>query len=355
MRQGRRQRGFVLVLVLAMLVVLSVLAGTIAAVTGRLLEQSTQRAQATQDAVDMASTRATVMYLLSTQRMTLGGLTVDNLVSFGEEGTRPAQTEEDLASWLPLGTEIALDGRAYTGVGGARFALQDDYGLFGVNWNEPVQLERLLAQGGQVRTVPATALFNRLMDYQDRDDLHRLDSLEADGYRQAGMLPPTNLPIATPMELMRVSGWAEALQFLTPAEIVGNLTVEPAAMVNVNTAPLRVLMTVDGVDREKAERVIAFRKVQPFLSSVAFSEFLALPKSLDAEVAVYPASSGTLKLWPSKGGQVTLLHWNMTPIEDKGRPWREDYELIQPQAPNAGDAADAVRSRLFAKPVAAKQ
>ena len=74
-------------------------------------------------------------YLLSTQRMTLGGLTVDNMVSGGEDGVRPVTSEDDLESWLPIGNEVALDGRANQGLGGARFAFQDDYGLFGVNWN----------------------------------------------------------------------------------------------------------------------------------------------------------------------------------------------------------------------------
>jgi hypothetical protein len=242
----RDQSGFVLVLVLAMLVVLGLLAGSIAAVTSRLLVQSQQRAQAMQDAVDIDSTRATVLYLLATQRMTLGGLTVDNMVSAGEDGLHPATDDADLESWLPVGNEVALDGRANQGLGGARFALQDDYGLFGVNWNPPDKLEKFLAQGGQPRPVSAGALFNRLMDYQDRDNLYRLNSMEAEGYLAAGMPPPTNLPVATPMELMRVIGWQQALSFLSPAEITANLTVEPASIVNVNTAPLRVLLTVDG-------------------------------------------------------------------------------------------------------------
>ena len=66
MNAPHRQRGFVLVLVLAMLVVLGLLAGTIAAVTARLLDQAQQRAQAMQDELDIASTRATALYLLST-------------------------------------------------------------------------------------------------------------------------------------------------------------------------------------------------------------------------------------------------------------------------------------------------
>lgn len=355
MKRAHRDRGFVLVLVLAMLVVLGLLAGTIAAVTGRLAEQAQQRAQLTRDAVDIASTRATLVYLLSTQRMTVGGLTVDNLVSFGEDGVRPMESEADLESILPVGTEIRLDGRVYKGFGDIRFALQDDYGLFGVNWNPHWRLERLLAQGGPARPVPAEALINRLFDYQDRDGLYRLNSMEADGYRKAGMAPPTNLPLATPMEVMRVMGWKQALSFLTPAEISDTITVEPVAVVNVNTAPSRVLQVLEGVDEEKVARAIAFRKVQPFMTGAAFFEFLGLPKSPEAPVAVYPAPSGTLKLWPSHGGQVGLVHWTLTPIEDKGRPWREDYELIQSQAPSQGDVALPVRSRLFGQQVAPRK
>lgn len=350
-----RSRGFVLVLVLAMLVVLGLLAGTVAAITGRLAAQSQQRAQAMQDALDIASTRATVMYLLSTQRMTLGGLTVDNLVSFGEGGIRPVQQLSDLESSLPIGTEITLDGRPHRGLGGALFALQDDYGLFGVNWNPPWALERLLAQGGRDRPVPAETLFNRAMDYQDRDDLHRLNSMEADGYRRAGLPPPTNLPLATPMELLRVPGWREALAFLSPMEISDTLTVEPSAVVNVNTASSRVLRTLAGVDADKAARAIAYRKLQPFMTETAFSQFLGLPSSTESPIAVYPASSGTLKLWPSNGGRVVLVHWMLTPIEDRGHPWREDYELIQSQAPPDDGDAVAVRSRLFREQVAAQQ
>lgn len=351
-----RPRGFVLVLVLAMLVILSLLAGGIAATTARLADQSQQRAQRMQDEVDIASTRATVMYLLSTQRMTVGGLTVDRLVSFGSEGIREMQSDQDLESSLPIGNEIALDARIYRGIGEGRFAIQDDYGLFGVNWNPPWMLQRLLDQGKGKGgdTTPPQTLINRLLDYQDMDNLYRLNSAERDGYRRAGLRPPSNRPLATPMELMRVIGWPEALAFLSPAEVTDTISSEAVAVVNVNTAPPRVLRTIEGVDEDMAGRVVAFRKTQPFLTEVAFFEFLGLRKSAEAPIAVYPAMSGTLKLWPSHGGQVGLVHWTLTPVENGGRPWREDYELIQSQA-NASDAvAYPVRSRLFAKPVAAQ-
>ncbi|RZA22303.1 MAG: hypothetical protein EOP93_00420 [Lysobacteraceae bacterium] len=358
MRPARRQGGFVMVLVLAMLVVLGLLAGSIAAITSRLLEHAQLRERELQDQLDMASTRATVLYLLSSQRVTVGGLTVDNLVSYGEDGLRPIQSPADVddnGTLLPVGTEIAMDGRTYRGIGNARFAMQDDNGLFAVNWSPPSRLERLLAQGGLPRSLPAEALFNRVMDYQDRDNLYRLDSMEAEGYVAAGMAPPTNLPLATPMELLRVSGWEHALSFLMPIEISDTLTVEAVSVMNVNTASARVLRTLTGMDEEKAARAIAYRKLQPFMTDTAFFQFVGLPTSLETPVAVYPARSGTLKLWPSEGGQVRLLHWRSTPSEDKGRPWREDYELIQSRASSRNDAAFPVRSRLFREPVAARK
>ena len=107
----RRPAGFVLVLVLAMLVVLGLLAGGIAAVTARLVAQAQERAQGMQDAVDIASTRATVIYLLTTQRMTLGGVTVDNLVSMGDAGVRPMP----VVVVLPVRQRLSSVGRVLVG------------------------------------------------------------------------------------------------------------------------------------------------------------------------------------------------------------------------------------------------
>ncbi|WP_189375949.1 type II secretion system protein GspK [Thermomonas carbonis] len=343
-----------LVLVLAMLVVLSLVAGTVAAITSRLVAQSQQRAQYMQDEVDIASTRATILYLMMSQRVTVRGITVDNLVSFGEDGVREIQSPADLDSSLPIGNEIVPDGRVYRGMGNARFSLQDDHGLFGVNWSSPARLDRLLANGGRAQE-PAETLLNRLLDYQDEDDLYRLNSAEADAYRKAGLARPTNRPLTTPMELTRVMGWKAALDFLSPAEINDAISVDTVSMVNVNTASARVLLTLAGMDQEKVDRVMAFRKLQPFLTDVSFNQFLGRMQAPEEPLTVYPAASGTLKLWSSSGGQVGLIHWKMTPIDEReGRPWREDYELIQSKGPNQDAPVYSVRSRLFAQQMDAR-
>ena len=353
---GRAQaQGFVLVLVLAMLVVLSLLAGSVAGITARLRDQADFRRVHLRDAIDIASTRATLMYLLNTQRMTVGGLTLDQNVSFGQAGVRKIESTEDLMSSFPVGNEIALDGRTYAGLRSVRFALQDDRGLFGVNWSPPQALKRLLDQARVPTKTPPQTLINRLLDYQDPDDLYRLDSMEADGYRSAGLPPPSNRPLATPMELMRVPGWKEALAFLAPPELSDTISLDNTSVVNVNTAPARVLLTMEGLDAELVGRILARRKVQPFMTDTEFFEFLGMHTSPDRGIAVYPAPSGTLKLWSANGGQVSLVHWMLTPLEDGQPPWREDYELIQSQYQPEGNTVYPVASRLFPKQVAAKR
>ncbi len=91
-RAPRHAQGFILVLVLAMLVVLSLLAGSIAGVTARLRDQAQFRQIRLRDSIDIAATRATILYLLTTQRMTVGGVTVDRNVSFGENGVRAIES-----------------------------------------------------------------------------------------------------------------------------------------------------------------------------------------------------------------------------------------------------------------------
>ena len=129
----RRPRGFVLVAVLAMLVILSLLAGTIGLVTQRVRDEQMQRQRLMQASIDMASTRASVVYLLLTQRMTIGGLTVDDRIVLSEDEKAAARRGEgDGISLMPTGSEVSLDGTPYLGTADIRFSLQDDRGLSGV-------------------------------------------------------------------------------------------------------------------------------------------------------------------------------------------------------------------------------
>jgi type II secretory pathway component PulK len=326
----RQRRGFVLVTVLAMLVILSLLAGTVGAITQRLRDEQLERQRLLQAEIDMASTRASVVYLLLTQRMTFGGLTVDDRVVLSEDERADRQPDADQLSFMPVGNEIALDGRPYAGLGQVRFSLQDDRGLLAVNWTAPALLERYLDQAGGGGTPVATQI-NRLLDYQDEDDLYRLNSFERDGYEREKRPPPSNRTLATPLELRRIKGWDEALASMSDTDLLGSVTTIRSPQININTAPARVLQALPGVDAAAAERVVAQRALQPFLNLAGFNQIVgALPAELEL-LSLYPSASGTLRLWSAQGGGVQVLHWTLTPLDDGGRPWREDYEFTLPQ------------------------
>ncbi|GAB1408570.1 hypothetical protein MASR1M8_24890 [Thermomonas brevis] len=347
MRTPRAQGGFILVLVLAMLVILSILAGTIASVAQRLRDQEEARKRLEDAQLEFENTRATALYLLLTQRMTIGGLTVDNQVVQTEDERLMQAPGEPAISNTPVGNEIALDGRAYAGLGGVAFSLQDDRGLLGVNWVLPELLDRWIGQWRQPGDeTPAVTLRNLLLDYQDPDDLYRLNSAERDGYVQAGLRPPSNQTLATPLELRAVKGWQALLAGQGDGALLAQVTLVRSPVINVNTAPAAVLRAVPGVDADAAQRIVDARRITPFLSDATFYRFIGREDADANHVTIYPANSGVMRLWVPGAGVVRSIHWTLTPWDDGGRPWREDYELTLPQD-------DSTNPPTLARPAAA--
>lgn len=354
-RQPMLARGFVLVAVLAMLVVLSVIGSTIAVMAQRQRDAQLESQRQLQADIDMASTRSTVLYLLASQRMTFGGLTVDDRVVLSEDERRSQVPGDRPVSYMPVGNELPMDGSPVRGLGGTSFSLQDDRGLLSVNWAGPALLDRYLSlRAKPVR--PVESMLNLLRDYQDPDDLYRLNSAERSEYERRGLPPPTNQALATPLELRRIMGWQEALAKVGDMQLLGSLTVVRSSQVNVNTAPLEVLRTLPGVDRSMAERVVAARAVAPFIHATGFYQMLGGIPVSEETLSLYPLGSGTLHLWPPGGGSVQVLHWTLTPRDEGGRPWREDYEFILPGDPTMGQrAARRPAAKVFAQPDAPSQ
>jgi general secretion pathway protein K len=331
-------------------VILSLLAGTVAAVAQRLRDQELERKLLEDAELDLASTKATLLYLLLTQRMTFGGLTVDDRMVLSE-GDQAAQGGFDRPiSLFPVGNELALDGRAYGGLGRAAFSLQDDRGLLGVNWALPVFMERWWAQLGYT-ALPAVTLNNLLLDYQDQDELYRLNSAERREYLRAGRPPPLDMPLATPLELRLIMGWDEAIAGLDDNRLLRTLSVVRAPSINVNTAPVEVLQVLPGIDAGIAGRVVARRALGPFVRMSEFRAFVGGQMAEEERLSLYPAESGTMQLWAPLGGRVQTVHWTLTPWDDGGRPWREDYGLTLPQA-RSGTAPALARpaAALLAQP-----
>ncbi len=335
-RPPRRQAagGFILLTVIAILVVMVLLATAAATISNRVRNDQLRDDARMAGELDAFSTRATALYLLGTQRLTFGGLTVDNQLRL----TASEQTEKDesgsVFSNLPVGNELRLDNTLYAGVGASTFALQADSGRLSLNWANPLLVERWMV----ARKIPLEQqgpLLAKLLDYQDPDDTYRLNGAEAEQYRAAKRPPPPNRAIATPLELRQVLDWDKVLAKLDDQYLMDTLTAARSGEISVNTAPASVLELLPGVTPAMAKRIVAMRQVQAFYQYGAIYELLpTVPLDMDL-IGLHPGESGTIETWPEAGAAGDLLHWTLTPFDDGGHPWRIDYELRLPARPRS--------------------
>ena len=327
--RSMRNAGFALLMVLGALVVLTLLAGATATTVARLREAAMHQRAQLLGTIDAYSTQQTVLFMLVTQRMTFGGLTVNNSMVMNAQDQAmqmQAQPGVPVISFTPVGYELRLDGTLYRGVGRADFALQDDRGRLSPNWALPGMMQGLMRELG-VPIEERGKLTDRLRDYQDSGDLPLLNGAEAPAYAARKLPPPPDRPLLTPYELLRVMSWGKYLAPWGYSGITRNLTVARNVSINVNTASLRVLETVPGVTPDQAKRVLAMRALAPLNS---YPEAQVLLPSIPPDsglLSLYPSSSGTLEIWPGEGSAGWLVHYTLTPFENDGSPWRIDYAL----------------------------
>lgn len=294
----RKQQGFVLVLTLWVLVIVAIAAGYFAESVTRSVELAQQSGQNTRAMIDMAGTRAEILYRLGTTSITEYGM------GRGD-------------------TLIHLDDRPYRGSGNTLLSLQDNRGLLNLNIVEDDRLQRLLGLLG----IPAEQrghLIDTLRDYTDADNLHRLNGAEEEEYLARNLPPPPNRTLLTPWEARRIIGWRDAPQLWQTGRLA-ELTTTLSFGVNPNTAPAEVLATLPGITEEIARAVIARRKLSPIINAGQLAEIIAIPaQQFEDMLAVWPSNS--IRITQSTRGLPWAIQYNITLTPNSNdAPWRTDY------------------------------
>lgn len=212
-----------------------------------------------------------------------------------------------------LSGRLLVDGRAMLISDKERISLQDTRGLIHLGRASPARITALMRQCGASERQ-AAELTDALADYQDPDDLKRLQGAESFEYRTRGLPPPRNSPLLSISELQRVYGMdrlAASWQEHNCDELV---STQGDGNFNRNTAPLKVLM-LDGLEETAASALIGARGD-------------GLPEQLGA------AQSGPTNPfnWTGIGtaGRVLRVRHQLLPIE-----WCSEFVLEL--TPNAGD------------------
>ena len=298
---GHRQNGFVLVVTLWILAIITIAAAYFAERVGSSVSLARQSQQATEVLLDMSSTRAEILFRLGTTRMGIYGL------------------------GPTLQTAIALDNRAYAGVGHDIVRLQDSRGLININFIQPEMLLRLLGQMG-VAAEHRDSMLDTLYDYTDTDDLRRLNGAEAAEYRARSLPLPPNDWLVTPLQLQNIIGWREQTVLWRDSKFSEVITTSRVLGFNPNTAPREALTAMPGGSGEIADNLIKLRALNP-LTNVSQLTGLEGQPGLDSEsLKFFPGDNVRLTQESDKIPWVMRYQIALTPYSDQV-PWRIDHYI----------------------------
>jgi general secretion pathway protein K len=296
------QRGFVLAATLWMLAILAVVAVYFAGRIQRARELAQLAEAHSQALLDLDNARAEMLFRIVTTPFSVYGL-----------GASANQA-------------IALDDRPYLGPGDTLIRLQDNRGLLNLNLVSDERLDRFL----NILGAPAArraALIDALRDYIDEDDLKHLNGAEAADYAAAGLPPPRNARLVTPMEARSIYGWAD-VPGLWQDNLLPRLTSTSGSFsLNPNTASWQVLATMRGMTPEAAQAIIEARKSAPIIHAGQIEALTGIQISTDPfapDAITFPADSVRVTQQPRAMGWGWQYNVTLTPVSDTA-PWRIDY------------------------------
>lgn len=312
------QNGFILVATLWVLAAMTVAAGFFSLWVQHGVEIARQAQLSAQAEIDLYGTRETLLYLLTTQGAGVNGIALPQ-----------SGVNEQIHNVYQATHLLRLDDTAYQGLGDTGFALQDENGLLEINYFYPPHLRRFLGLSG-IDSGQRDPLIAKLSDYTDVDDLHRINGAESYHYKKAGRLPPTNRRLRTNLEVKRIIGWDEQESLWRNGDWEHFTTVAGVTMININTAPERVLLAVYGITRPLAKKIIAKR---PFMDFDDMVQRLKIPSTQVErdESMFYPSRFLRMSLWRKDSPVMQRLHIKLRPLADKRQPWDVTYQLELPK------------------------
>ena len=321
--RASRSRGFILALTLWIIALFGL--GVAAINTWVSMAVDNARALKLRADAEVALSNATneIVYAMGTRPMTRRGLEV------GADLKRP--TNRDMLDTMTVNFEtegyVAFDDRPYSMQSDPNYVvrLQDGRGLINLNVATNDMLSRLLTIFGAPETL-RNQLPDTLADWTDEDDLTRLAGAERDDYERRNRLPPSNVPLLTPLEAQNILGWDEVPQLWEADKKSPLLTTCTVAGFNPNTAPEIVLMTnLPGLTEPAAAQAIARREENPFEHARAFMESTNVTVPNEAFFfGVTPGNCVIVDFIDKTTGEDTRFSLTLNPFSTI-QPWQVDY------------------------------
>lgn len=331
---ARNQSGFVLAVVLWSVAALTLITGGIVARINHTLEQAGQMREFARLQQDMMSTEQTLLYILSARPRNAAGVDLGGVS--GEAPSPPGAVETESVA----GPTLRMDGSLYKGIGSSAYAIQDAGATLSLL--EPTK--DVWGRAMNALKIPqgeADRWYDQLMDYQDQDDLVRLNGIESEGYEKLGLAKPPNRFMVTPHELRNLP---IAFEYPEQTEtLILNSTSATGTVANLNTSPPLVLEVLHYLQKNDAE-VVAKARSAKILSSLseASMEFGMLFQGSQLQTVWQPTGNVRIMLGNAEGRHRRWVAVEFSATTD-GSPWVIEYShpvaIRKQQEPNTKDAS----------------
>ena len=331
---AKLQSGFVLPLVLWSVTALALIAAVITEWVNTSTEHTRLRMQEVTAARHMAEAQAIVFYQLSSQFISTRGVEIAQ--GGGIKGTIGG---DPFAAPVEAEQFIGLDDRLYRWRD-IEIRIQDGRGLINLNTGRDEDIARLLETYG-IDLEVRQAMVAKLKDYIQPGETFRLNGAKTRQYIDAGRPPPRLAPLLTPFEAQTVLTWDEYPNLWTAGDNFGLATnVSGEAGLNLNTAPMHVLLTLPGFTPRAAEKFVAGRKLRAARGIQDVQTLSGVPLADDPlNYIFFPSNSFRITLRPVNGLMERLTAVRMT-TDQLLRPWRIDYDFQIASKPMAHAADD---------------
>ena len=319
----RSQSGFVLVATLWVLAALTLLASYIATIAETNVEIAIQtRAQINQK-LDRMGTRATLIYLISTNATDHRSIILKQEQQFSDMLSIDVPSDK-----ADSDSELNLTGTIYMGPGETRFSLQDESGLVNVNSPQIPLFKKALRQSG-IEEFDAAILIARLRDYIDSDHRQLLNGAEQFEYRQQSVPLPANGLLATPLELKKVLEFDELVTREQWRKLLPMLSARQAVGYNLNVMPAEVISTLLDISVEKSQELVSLRNEKRINNMQQVEDATGELVIFDEDTLLSsPSRFIRIKLWNPGSGQRFVTGVEFTPFVRRS-PWRIDYQYTE--------------------------
>lgn len=268
-----QQQGFVMILVLAALVLLSLMAARLDFLAEKMREEAQFRIDLQNHYTETRTALDRVLWQMLAQPLTIQG--------FGMNEPR-----------------LRIDGRPHRVDDSLMVSVQDLRGLINLNFVDRLLLQEFLVQQ-DIAVEDTDAFIDVLLDYIDVDDLVRLNGAETPDYLRAGLPAPRNDWLMHPEEARNMLRWRDKPELLDA--ISNYATTHSEGWINVNTAPETVLRIMPGATDEGVERLLERRETAVFTDVAAVQAETGIQLPDTSAVQLYPGRFYRVRIWSQLG------------------------------------------------------